>query len=112
METAGGTKNYQPPTHQVVPLTNQPAKMTASLSAFLLTYRRSTNVWKKSGFPCLVGEGPCRFTMRNDHEGCKLLKILPSCHLFHDCEDNGKEFRKGHFNLLSLAEVSLLGQMF
>ncbi|OWK01207.1 hypothetical protein Celaphus_00018284 [Cervus elaphus hippelaphus] len=48
-----------------------------------------------------------RFTMRNDHEGCKLLKILPSCHLFHYCEDNGKEFRKGHFNLLRTPPMPL-----
>ena len=95
----------------MAPLANNVAKITALLSAFPLIYRRNINVRKKS-FPCPVGEGPCRFTMRIEHGSCKMLKRLPSCHLIHYHEDNWKEFRKGHLNLLRLAEFSLLGQMF
>lgn len=86
-ETAGGSEDNRPPTHQVAPLPNNVAKITAPLSAFPLIYGRNINIRIKS-FPCPVGEGPCRFTMRIEHGSYKMLKRLPSCHLIHYYEDN------------------------
>lgn len=57
-----------------------------------------------------MGEVAHRFTPRIEHESCKLLETLLSCHLFHDDEDNCKEFRSGPLSLLKLAEFSILGQ--